>query len=302
MTKKILLHLGSTIDTSLVKHSLDFASKCGATLDVLNVFDEPKKSVLDYFKNHGKDLQKYIIDGHNAKLKEELEKAQLNADDIKFSIRWGKDFIECIKSVNEEKYDLVISPPAEQNQSPNSTVMHLLRKCPCPVWVHHGHLWRGAVRILAAIGPFDSSPENIALNQNILKHASMLNRILGGKLHIMHCWKGYLEGVTSNPYFSDSEVDNYLAYEKDSSETAFSDIIESVSYEKEPRRIIKHGDPGILIPKYALEKKMDIVVMGSVARSGIAGLLIGNTAEKIAGTLTESLLAIKPAGFVSPVK
>ncbi|WP_320007722.1 universal stress protein [Maridesulfovibrio sp.] len=302
MTKKILLHFDSRIDAALIKNSLDFANKCGATLDVLNVFAEPKKSALDYFNNHGKDLKKHIIDGHTAKLEEELEEARINAENIKFSIRWGKDFIECIKSVNEKKYDMVICPPAEPNQPPNSTIMHLLRKCPCPVWVHHGHLWRGAVRILAAIGPFDSSSENIALNRNILEHASMLNQVLGGKLHIMHCWKGYLEGITTNPYFSELEVENYLSFEKDSSEAAFNDIIESVSFDKEPRRIIMHGDPGTIIPEYALEQKMDIVVMGSIARSGIAGLLIGNTAEKIAGSLTESLLAIKPAGFVSPVK
>lgn len=302
MLQKILLHLGTEIDTPMIKHTLDFAEKCGAELTVLNVFENPKNSVLNYFNKQGKDLKKYILDGHNANLQEALAKENVDQTRLKFSIRWGKDFIECIKSVNEEKFDLVICPPTGQDKKPDSTAMHLLRKCPCPVWVHHGHLWRGAVRILAAVGPFDDTPGNAALNTNILKVAAELNRVLGGKLHVMHCWKGYLEGVTANPYFSETEVEKYMDYEKNSSEEAFENLFASVPFADKPRKVIMHGDPGTLIPEYAVEKMMDIVVMGSVARSGIAGLLIGNTAEKIAGSLTESLLAIKPAGFVSPVK
>jgi hypothetical protein len=42
--------------------------------------------------------------------------------------------------------------------------------------------------------------------------------------------------------------------------------------------------------------------MGTVARTGIAGLLIGNTAEAILEQVQCSVLAVKPPGFVSPVK
>ena len=40
--------------------------------------------------------------------------------------------------------------------------------------------------------------------------------------------------------------------------------------------------------------------MGTMARSGIAGLLIGNTAERVLRKLPCSVLAVKPDGFVSP--
>ena len=42
--------------------------------------------------------------------------------------------------------------------------------------------------------------------------------------------------------------------------------------------------------------------MGTVARTGIAGLIMGNTAESILDQLEQSVIAIKPQGFVSPVK
>jgi nucleotide-binding universal stress UspA family protein len=51
-----------------------------------------------------------------------------------------------------------------------------------------------------------------------------------------------------------------------------------------------------------LDKDIDILVMGTVARTGIAGFIIGNTAENILQTVTCSLLARKPNGFISPVQ
>jgi nucleotide-binding universal stress UspA family protein len=46
---------------------------------------------------------------------------------------------------------------------------------------------------------------------------------------------------------------------------------------------------------------VDVVVMGSVARSGIPGFLIGNKAEKILTTINCTVLTVKPDGFVSPI-
>ena len=61
------------------------------------------------------------------------------------------------------------------------------------------------------------------------------------------------------------------------------------------------GDPRIVIPRYATTRKVDLVVMGTVGRSGLAGFLMGNTAEAVLRELRGSVLAIKPAGFVTPV-
>jgi nucleotide-binding universal stress UspA family protein len=56
------------------------------------------------------------------------------------------------------------------------------------------------------------------------------------------------------------------------------------------------------VPESARESQADLVVMGTVGRTGISGLFIGNTAEAILEQVRCSVLAIKPLGFVSPVK
>ncbi|MDF5010076.1 universal stress protein, partial [Vibrio parahaemolyticus] len=42
--------------------------------------------------------------------------------------------------------------------------------------------------------------------------------------------------------------------------------------------------------------------MGTLARTGISGYVIGNTAENILQSINCSLVALKPDGFVSPIQ
>ena len=62
------------------------------------------------------------------------------------------------------------------------------------------------------------------------------------------------------------------------------------------------GDANDIIPRLAQKQKVDLVIMGTVARTGLPGFFMGNTAETILNQLNCSVLAIKPEGFVSPVK
>ena len=52
---------------------------------------------------------------------------------------------------------------------------------------------------------------------------------------------------------------------------------------------------------FARRHGMDIIVMGTVGRTGLPGLFIGNTAENVIDQVDCSLLAVRPEGFASPV-
>ena len=61
------------------------------------------------------------------------------------------------------------------------------------------------------------------------------------------------------------------------------------------------GDPGSVLPELAGRLQITTIVMGTVARTGLAGLIMGNTAETILRSVHCSVLAVKPVGFESPV-
>ena len=55
-----------------------------------------------------------------------------------------------------------------------------------------------------------------------------------------------------------------------------------------------------MIGATAKQLTVDLIVMGSVGRSGLTGLLIGNTAEKTLHASEHSVLIVKPDGFTPP--
>jgi nucleotide-binding universal stress UspA family protein len=61
------------------------------------------------------------------------------------------------------------------------------------------------------------------------------------------------------------------------------------------------GTPWKEINRLATEQSIDLITMGTVGRSGIRGLFLGNTAEKVLNACDCSILTLKPAGFISPI-
>ena len=68
-----------------------------------------------------------------------------------------------------------------------------------------------------------------------------------------------------------------------------------------PRTHLVQGWARKEIPALAKRIEADLVVMGTVARTGVPGFIMGNTAETILNQIDCSVLAIKPPGFKTPV-
>jgi nucleotide-binding universal stress UspA family protein len=67
------------------------------------------------------------------------------------------------------------------------------------------------------------------------------------------------------------------------------------------RYLPRNDDAAKAIVKLVKRKEIDLLVMGTVCRTGVAGFFIGNTAEKVLGEVNCSVLTVKPEGFVTPV-
>lgn len=83
--------------------------------------------------------------------------------EVKTKILTGKRFIEIIREVLREKHDLVMKAAGTAEglikRSFSSDVLHLMRKCPCPVWVMKPEHLKPHAHILAAVDPAPDDEE-----------------------------------------------------------------------------------------------------------------------------------------------
>ena len=81
---------------------------------------------------------------------------------------------------------------------------------------------------------------------------------------------------------------------------AKSELGDALNYLK-PHKHLERGWARKVIPALARRIDADLIVMGTVVRTGVPGFIMGNTAETILNQIDCSVLAIKPDGFVTPI-
>ena len=219
----------------------------------------------------------------------------------------GTPFLEIIKEVLRNKHDLVINTAEGKGSLKEhlfgSTSMHLMRKCPCPVWVIKSAHHKKYASVLAAVDPDPSDEKRNALNTKIMELATSLARLEGSEFHVVHAWTLYTEKMlTRRGDLSKSEVDSWARETRKLHKSQLAKLVEKHAPGNPNDRIhLLKGDAGILIPALARRKRIELIVMGTVCRTGIEGLFIGNTAERVLQRVDCSVLTVKPDGFVTPV-
>lgn len=226
--------------------------------------------------------------------------------DLVINVVEGTAFLEIIRQVLRAQHDLVITTAEEKKglrtRLFGATSMHLMRKCPCPVWVVKRAQTRPYTRILAAVDPSVCDPKRDFLNPLILQLAGSMARNEAGELHIVHAWHLFGERYVRSGGMTDENVQDAREQEKLRCKKHFDILLSRLDVaDLKPRLHLVEGDPDECIPELVVEQGIDLLVMGTVCRSGIAGFLIGNTAEEVLSQVDCSVLTCKPEGFVTPV-
>ena len=206
-------------------------------------------------------------------------------------------WLEIIRRVQRRDNDLVVV--ARRNQLDPGAIggiaRKLMRKCPCPVWVVK---LEGSLEPRAIVAATDlSEVGNLAV---VL--AADLARISGCELHVVHAWQAPIVV----PISSELEGTPLAPSELEELQKAAEERLESALRALDvPVAVMKHVPceaPSRAIRELVERIPADLLVMGTVSRGGIAGLLMGNTAERLLDRVHCSMLTVKPSDFVSPVK
>lgn len=303
--KKILLYVGGEVTPEpAMERAVALARTNGARLTLADVLPESPGPWLTVPGQP--DVESMLVATRRDEL-EEMAAAVGEGIEVTTRVFTGSPFVELIREVLRNDHDLVMKT-AQGFGGPlggilGSTALHLMRKCPCPVWVVRPAREEPRGGVLAAIDPDPSDPGALALSQFVLELGSSLARLRDTELHVLHAWwlwsEARLRGRRMN--MASDAVDKMVEETREASEAAVARILETVDLTDVKHRVhVVRGTPFEVVSTYA--EQVDVAVMGTLSRTGLAGVLIGNTAERVLQRIDCSVLAVKPRGFETPIQ
>jgi universal stress protein E len=172
-----------------------------------------------------------------------------------------------------------------------STGKRLVRKCPSSVWVAKGDSKPPPRSILVAT---DFSE----VSQRAFEQARWLAGVAGSELHVLHV----LDDVTANVAFDVPILPTLQRQLENEAQSRLSRLSSVEALHAPIKTHLARGTPWLEIVQHAQRLRADLLVLGTVGRSGIKGLLLGNTADRVLSACDCNLLTVKPADFVSPIE
>jgi len=293
-----------------LKQAVWLARRTGASITLAHVLPtlcnpvtseaNPKMDVLtDLLVNAGESPDEFEAAARKetgVKLRRMIEQ-QTDSIDVQIRIFVGSSFAEIVDAVEREPYDLVLAGTRGLAQWEQflvgSTAKQLIRKCPSSVWIVKAeHVGQPKV-VLAATDFSEVSRKAVSQGLLVAQHAN-------AEFHVLHVVdsKDVPEDVVSR-IPKGSSLQQEINQEASKRMDAFVN-----SLEVDLASIQVHqswGTPWQEIRRATKFLAADLVVIGTVGRSGIQGLLLGNTAEKILDTCDCSILTVKPEDFQSPL-
>lgn len=303
---------GKNENKLVVQRVLAVIKKFNSRLTLVHVIDEPPLESAIFSGKRRSEIAK----NRNELLKVQVKKSQSSlekiADTLKkngvrasFKVVTGKEFIEIIRLVLRNKHDLVLKKAGLDDgflkRAFGTEDMHLMRDCPCPVLVIKPKVRKDHPLILAAVDPDPVNSTRDAINRMIVDYTLSIEQTFKKcEIHFIHAWD-INEGIVSK-VGGQAEIKAMSYRERQHRRELVDNLLDQYNWDNnKPKVHILKGSPKKLIPKLAKELNAGLVVLGTICRTGIPGLVVGNTAETVMHNLECSILAIKPQKFVSNV-
>jgi universal stress protein E len=164
----------------------------------------------------------------------------------------------------------------------NRSDYHLLRHNSCPVLLSQSAKPCRYQRVLAAIAIEDGDNRHDELNNLVISHARRICRIMGAELRVVAALEGH-------PNIA--EMLNILIDDDDEQLSAEQVIDARFGIEAEKVHL-DFGPPKKVIVETAVRYDSQLLVIGTVARTGVSGVVLGNTCEKVLDQLSIDILTV----------
>lgn len=244
------------------------------------------------------------IDSSKAWLANFVEDIQDQEIAVQTNVIWCPRLDEAVMmSLAEADYDLVIKG-TDHHSLIDKLFPHcdwnILRHCPAPVMLVKSAKPWASNRILASIDATTHDEAHQRINENILDYAEHLADHLSTDLHLVNAVPQLalaLAMVPEAPIPSDIQPSLMEEHRKACEQYAHK-------YSLKPQQIhIEEGETDQVVATVVEDIDADLLLVGSVGRSGLSGLLLGNSSEALVDQVLCDLLIIKERdGVAEPIQ
>ena len=304
--KNILFYVGEDPSgSSALAETIDLIKTNDAQLTLMDVVAPPRHT-LNVFTDDA-DTEQWLAQAteeHRQHLRELAGELSKSGVEPEVCVAAGKTAVEIVRQVIRGGHDLIVKEAAGNfpgGPALSPIAQQLIRAAPCPVWIVKTGEHPSYQNVMAAIDMDDDDPAHRQLNHEILESAIALASKKSVPLHIVSSWDLWME-PSLRRRSGDAVVDQWLHKRETNVRRAIDTLLEEQHVSHDDVHIhVARGVPAQVIDEQSKIHGVDLLVMGTVCRTGISGFLIGNTAETLITTATYSILALKPQGFQSPI-
>lgn len=303
--KSILFYAGTENNEVAMRRACELAVENQAALTFMDVVRPvPKTWGLRIDIGDPETVEQRFIEEHTRSLRELAAECSDSKLLPELVVKVGDPGHEIVRQVLRGNHDLVVKTADEfagMGRLFGTVARSLLRTCPCPVWLLKPEVFGQFDHVLAAVDVVSDDEEHIAFNEEILKLAHFVASREDAQLHVVAAWEPRILAA-DRAGASQKELDALTSRFESRVYQALDELLH-VDYAKSQdfQRHVQRGRSADVIQRVAAKVKADLLVMGTIRRTGIPGFLIGSTAETVLTDVDCSVLAIKPKGFVSPV-
>jgi universal stress protein E len=272
--------------------ALSLREAFGAHLHLVAFTYHPMCDQRDTFETHQRHaVKKELMRTHTEWLRGQVLDAGAVYDDVTLQAAWAKDIAAwTVRTAVRKDFDLVVKsvhPTKSRVHTP--TDWHLLRECPVPVLLTSGRRWSKKPIVLATLDLNRHDRAHDELNRKVLDAAVELARVHKGVVHCVYA-------IEVSRVLADLDIINPRKLAKEARERSSMFLKTLVAPYKIPasRVHMPIGKVGPAVNGIAKKLNADVLVMGTTARRGLKGLVIGNSAERVLAGSTRDVLALKP--------
>lgn len=284
------------IDDGLIDKAIHIAQNLGCRLTIVDsIRDLSWLSRMSLPDPAG--VTELIEKEKQADMQKVVERFQQAGVEATGEILHGKTSVAILEFCAAGQVDLIIRVTkgvhSKEQGRLGRTSTQLLRHSKCAIWLIHQQTKPVSENVIACIDTETEGTEDFELADLILETAEFIHRTGKGTLSLVHAWELWNKKMVKSR-ISEEEYEQWKLDCRQAESDRFNTFLERHNRSvDDDDAFLLEGDPSDSIPEFASNVNADVVVMGTVGRSGFTGFLIGNTAERIFERVDCDVLALK---------